>query len=388
MFGGVGTFSHNLAHALADSGASVTVMAGWPRTEKNIEPVDKGVAGDNPQIVRVPVLGVPPRHLWYQISNLSAARELFSKCDIIHGQDAESFPMIAYCKRTRPKLPWVVTIHANPLLESYYALRSMIALEGSLSEFLAHVVGFPFWDFPLRGDARYADAIVPVSESLSMEIQKYYRINPRKMFTIPTGVNIAHLEEIARTARLHCVGDDTVKIFYAGRLYWRKGIVHLLKSLAYLVNKFQFSDFQLQVFGRGPLEQKIRELVSRLDLSDNVTIKGFVPYRQLITSMAASDIVCFPSIYEACPLGMIEAMILERPLVVFDKPFSRELLGHNSELPLATSTEDYSRCLYSLCTSKDLRKKIGTHLGAGAREKFDINAVAARYLKLYKNLLH
>lgn len=387
-FGGIGVFCSYLANALAAKGTEVTVVAGCPSSDiTRARLADLRATDNNLEAIRVPRMRLPPSHLWYQLMNLNTISKLVSNFDVIHGQDCATFPIISYCKKKNVNPPWIVTLHNNPTSERYYTLKSLASLECSLKDFATYVLGFPLWDISIRGHSKFADMLVAVSRSLSEEISRCYRIETRKLTTVHTGVDIAHLDGIVRCISPRQSNSNKIKIFYGGRLYWRKGILQLLKSLAYLTSKLGFKNFQLQVFGRGPLEPKIRELISDFNLSNNVKLRGFVQYQELIASMATSDIVCVPSFYEACPVAMIEGMALGKPVVAFDRPFSRELLGDIPMRMMATSVEDYARCLYSLCTSEDLRRKLGERLRTRALENFDITIIADEYLKLYRNLM-
>jgi glycosyltransferase involved in cell wall biosynthesis len=315
--------------------------------------------------------------------NLHGLRKLASKFDIVHGQDTSSFPLIYFSKRIDPELPWVVTAHDGFISELQFAIRSL-GRGGAIGDFLRYVVGFPAWDAILRGDLRYADVIVPVSDNLSNEIMGFYRIDPRRIVTIPIGVDIEHLESLARFSSPP-VASNKVKLFWAGRMSWRKGIIHLMHSLSHLIHEIGFNDFELQMFGRGPLESKVRVLVAALNLNSNVRLRGFVKYEELIASMATSDIVCFPSLYEACPVGLVEAMVLGRPTVAFDRPYSRELIG--MEGVLARGISDYAEVLHDLCTDSGLRQKLGKRLKVRAQGNFDIRLIAGNYLKLYQETL-
>jgi len=195
-----------------------------------------------------------------------------------------------------------------------------------------------------------------------------------------------YLDNIMKASQTRQRSSKRIRIVCAGRFYWGKGFLHLLRSLAHLTHIIGFEDFQLEMFGRGPLEGKIRRLIMDSNLSRNVRLRGFVKNDQLMTTVATSDIVCFPSLYEACPVGMIEAMALGKPIVAFDKPFSREMLGHDKELPLSRNIGEYARNLHLLCTSEDLRLRVGSCLRDRARNEFDIKIVADKYLHLYKDL--
>jgi glycosyltransferase involved in cell wall biosynthesis len=103
--------------------------------------------------------------------------------------------------------------------------------------------------------------------------------------------------------------------------------------------------------------------------------------------MTRSDIVCVPSLYEACPLGAIEAMVLEKPVVTFDRPFSRELFKDVARAAIAPSIQGYAKHLHSLCTSRDLRIGLGKDLRNQAVKRFDIDKIAQKYIELYAQML-
>lgn len=129
--------------------------------------------------------------------NFSLIRHLVADFDIIHSQDQTAFPIIEFCKKDRPEIPWVVTVHTSPVSELYYSMRSVASLEGSVGDMFVGVVGFPLSDLAIRREAKFADALVPVSEELGREIRDKYR-GERKLFTIHNGVNVAELESEAR----------------------------------------------------------------------------------------------------------------------------------------------------------------------------------------------
>jgi glycosyltransferase involved in cell wall biosynthesis len=75
------------------------------------------------------------------------------------------------------------------------------------------------------------------------------------------------------------------------------------------------------MFG-GPLQSHL----SQHGLETHVKLRGSVPHETLLGEMNPSDI-CVSSAHEACPIAMLEAICLGKPVVAFDLPFSREILG-------------------------------------------------------------
>jgi glycosyltransferase involved in cell wall biosynthesis len=91
--------------------------------------------------------------------------------------------------------------------------------------------------------------------------------------------------------------------------------------------------------------------------------------------------------YEACPFAMIEAMALSKPVVAFDRPFSRELFEGIPDAMMARSVQDYAVRLNSLCASENLRRDFGRRMRDQAVKRFDIETTAEKYVELYDHLL-
>jgi len=319
--------------------------------------------------------------------NFNMIRYRIADFDIIHSQDQSAFPIIKFCKKNQSKIPWIVTLHSNPVSEFYYSMRSLKSFESSVQDIFINVVGFPLSDIAIRTESKCADALVPVSGELLQQIRDKYRVDERKLFTIHNGVDIAELESEARMNPLRDTCGDKITILFAGRLYWLKGILHLVRALSYLNSDFNFTNYQLRIFGDGPLRNRISSLVSRYGLEKNVKCEGFVPHQKLIAAMARSDIVCIPSLYEACPITMIEAMMLAKPVVVFDRPFSQEMLSGIPNAAMARSLQEYAFQIHSLCTSENLRRHVGRRLREMAIKRFSVEKMAEKYLDVYCNLI-
>ena len=304
-----------------------------------------------------------------------------SNCDVVHGQDSSSFPMLQFCQRSGLKIPWVITFHTNPQAELRLTLASILR-GGSLTDFATYVLGFPLWDITVREHAKLADCLVTVSGALREELCRGYGLDNSHINVIPTCIDIANLRSVLadRTTRT----GNTVRLFNAGRLYYRKGILRLLKVARYLVEDLAVRNFELNVFGAGPLEEACRSYVSRNNLEANVKLRGFVDRRTLLKGLADSDIVCVPSYYEACPVSMIEAMAFGKPVVAFNLPYAREILPKEKQM-LASNEMDFATKLAQLVNSEGDRRRLGS-IAMRQAAKFDSEKVAASYCAIYQSL--
>ena len=109
ILGGTGTFLHNLATALSKQGTEVVIITGSPERF----PTRTMIGGL--EVVRFPREPLLPRHYWFQIRSMNSIKKELSTCDIIHGQECVSFPILNLCKKSGIEIPWVVTFHTNPL---------------------------------------------------------------------------------------------------------------------------------------------------------------------------------------------------------------------------------------------------------------------------------
>jgi glycosyltransferase involved in cell wall biosynthesis len=373
ILGGTGTFLHNLATGLSKQGTEVIVITGSPERF----PARTMAAGM--EVVRFPREPLPPRHYWFQFRSMDSIKKELSTCDVIHGQECVSFPILNLCKRSGIEIPWVVTFHTNPLSELY-----AIAHRGaSMVDYVSYIPGFPLWDMTDRIISKAADQSVAVSSSLREELCRTYGLEKEAFKVIHNCINLADFEKFKSNSR--AVTGKKMRLFFAGRLYYRKGISHLLRILNSMVGGNGATDFELEIFGRGPLEGSLKHYVSQHDLSGVIKFRGHVKRDTLLESMNQCDIICFPSLYEACPLLMMEGMAMGKPVIAFDRAFSREMLGSEHAKLLASDEQDYASKLVSLMKSESDRLELGRSLSLKA-QKFDSTITAGLYREVYEGL--
>jgi glycosyltransferase involved in cell wall biosynthesis len=373
ILGGTGTFLHNLATALSKQGTEVVIITGSPERF----PTRTMIGGL--EVVRFPREPLLPRHYWFQIRSMNSIKKELSTCDIIHGQECVSFPILNLCKKSGIEIPWVVTFHTNPLSELY-----AIAHRGaSMLDYVSYIPGFPLWDMTDRIIPKTADQPVAVSSSLREELCRTYGLEKEAFKVIHNCINLTDFEKFENIPRTG--PSKKIKLFFAGRLYYRKGISHLLRILSSMISGSGAADFELQIFGRGPLENSLKHYVSQHNLSSVIKFQGHVTRDALLEGMNQCDIICFPSLFEACPLLLMEGMAMGKPVIAFDLPFSREMLGSEHAKLLASDEQDYASKLTSLMKSESDRLELGRSLKMKAK-RFDSRITASLYREVYEGL--
>ena len=122
-------------------------------------------------------------------------------------------------------------------------------------------------------------------------------------------------EKISEIRARHGINEDEVMILFVGRLITIKGIVNLVKAMQPISEAHP--EAKLVVLGSGGLESTVLNLIKRLGIGNNVSVRfEFVPESERIAYYAACDIAVLPSLYEPFGIVSLEAMAMEKPIVV------------------------------------------------------------------------
>lgn len=372
-FGGIASACHDLSLALSKKGIFTTVFCG--KAEKmTVERVN-----DKLEIVRLPCLDFPPRFLWFQLQNVKLLSRLLQDYAVLHVVNPQVGATVAYLGR-KLKKPIVTSIHGVHL----FSLK--LAVGSPFSYWTAGDVGYQFSGYPLQ---RYfddvclknSDSVTVCSFSTLAELKSiYHDLDFNKFSVIHNGINFNEIDSTSKNK------EKSSSIVFYGRLYWTKGVSYLLSAVADLQQ--DFPDVGVQIFGDGPLKRKIVGLVSDLGLTEKVSIRGFVSHERLMSEVGKASIVVFPSLYEAQPISILEAMACKKPVVAFDLPFSREIIrdGYDGVLAKTGDVEDLTRKIRLLLGDEKLRLRLGNNAYEQVKKEHNWDTLVERYLEIYRNV--
>jgi glycosyltransferase involved in cell wall biosynthesis len=104
-------------------------------------------------------------------------------------------------------------------------------------------------------------------------------------------------------------------LLFIGRLTWVKGVRNLLQAMPSVLR--EYPNTKLVILGKGEQQADIVETADRLGIKDKIVYRfDFVPEKERILHYAASDMCIFPSTYEPFGIVSLEAMAMEKPVVV------------------------------------------------------------------------
>lgn len=175
-------------------------------------------------------------------------------------------------------------------------------------------------------------------------------------------------------------------ILYVGRVEKNKGVGELIEILS-LVRGIPW---EAKIVGYGNYENKVRERINFLGLSDKVNMVGHIPHKDLHHYYSEASMVVVPSIYPE-PFGLIgiEAMYFGKPVVAFDVGGISEWLkdGENGFLVNFPDKKQFAERIKLLLEDSSLAEKFGRNGKEMVKRFLNKEEHINRLLKIYNNVI-
>ena len=228
------------------------------------------------------------------------------------------------------------------------------------------------------------DLNISISESNRNRASLIYKIPTDKITTIPSAVNSQFWNDISlKQAKLR-LGHQIV--LYIGRLAPRKGINYLLCAMSRITKHFPKA--KLIIVGTGPLKHYLKDLSKRLGVQNSVTFLGYVSDEKIRELLVSADVAVVPSIFEGCPLVLLEAMAAGKPVVASAVQGISEVIQHQLSglLVKPGNTHEIENAVIRLLKEKEFAKRLGENAKAAVREDYSWKRIARKTLEAYEKL--
>lgn len=150
--------------------------------------------------------------------------------------------------------------------------------------------------YRIRGFQKVFDLVISPSNFLLNRIRSFY---PELKYEI---VRNPCLDDWSQSIDTKIISQP-VKLVFIGRLSNEKGIIPFLESLKH-VN----IDYTFEIYGDGPLKEKINIWINKNALSSRIELKGIKTHQDMMNLLKNYDAIVLPSImFENAPLSIIEA---------------------------------------------------------------------------------
>jgi len=247
--------------------------------------------------------------------------------------------------------------------------------------------------------AQTADLIVTVSNAMKDEliglgfptekIQVVYNgVDPQKY-----SADAVSNEKVQAVRQQYELKDKDVMVLFLGRLVWVKGVDKLIAAMPHVLQKIPNAKFV--IVGLGDMREYLERMVQNLKLQDVVKFRfEFLPEEERIAHYAACDVAVFPSIYEPFGIVALEAMSMQKPVVVGASGISgmREVVDSagQGQCGFHVNPNDPTDIAWGIINAvQDPQRKL--LLGQNGRKKvlqeFSWDEIAKKTIKVYEELL-
>lgn len=154
-------------------------------------------------------------------------------------------------------------------------------------------------------------------------IKKYLRKN-NNVFDFPYGVALPDskkIESINVKRMQEIKNGDKIKVFVSNRFIKRKGYGLVKYLITQLKEHAMIDDFQFFIAGNGPLFEKEKELLKKID--DSIIFLGWIEYSEYKEYMALCDVYLHCSEFEPYGIPIVDAFTHKKEIVITDKIYSR-----------------------------------------------------------------
>lgn len=194
-------------------------------------------------------------------------------------------------------------------------------------------------------------------------------------YGLPSGLGIPRMDQVSRDSDLHFT------VGCVARLVEQKNISTLLHAFQRF--HFQIPHSNLILIGEGNLKDSLIKEAQDLGIESAVTWMGRHP--SPLEVMCGFDVMVLPSLYEGFGMVLLEAMLLELPIIAARNSAIPEVLGANYMGLFDTLDVGDLQNKLILFHGNDVRFKARQQLNERL-PKFNSDAMANAVLSVYQNL--
>jgi L-malate glycosyltransferase len=214
----------------------------------------------------------------------------------------------------------------------------------------------------------------------------------RKHFTIYNGIDIDHIEQIAkkidRNKLRNDIGIDNKPVIgMVGRLRQEKGQDILLDAMPDVIKAIP--NVMLLVVGDGPDRMSLELRAKSLGLARNILWLGQMDHDEVIKLYTIMDVVVIPSRFEGFGLSAAEAMAAGCPVIASAVDGLAEVIQHGVTGLLfpADDTKKLASSIIDLLMHREKSLTIAKKGNDDIRDRFSIEKYASSIISAYQYLV-
>lgn len=228
------------------------------------------------------------------------------------------------------------------------------------------------------------DVIHAVSDDTNRNVQSMLPcLNANRIVTIKNGIDVDQFSksEIRDFRKELGLATDTFLLGFMGRFMSQKGFKYIIEAVSRLDNQFQHaSKIKIIAMGNEGFLKQDREVVQSRGLQNYFI---FLPsVGNPASAIKGFDVILMPSLWEACGLVAMEALVSGTPIIASNCIGLREVVRDSPAFTVDPADPD---ALFSaiITAYNDNRKSEFLNYRQAAAERFDCSETARQLNELY-----
>lgn len=284
--------------------------------------------------------------------------EQFGKPDIIHAHTVFYAGIVAKYISKKTSIPFLLTEHFTPFIT------------GEITKKV---------DWEISNKVYKSASInLVVSEGFKKLLSEKTKLNPSRFEVVHNMVDELFFSKI----RERKVDKEFPVFFTVSFLTERKNHELMLRSFAEVLKKYPSAKFRIG--GDGPYKKEIENIISELNINQNVELLGELNRKDVLRELHESDIFLLASTFETFGVVLLESLATGMPVITTDSVGPRDIITPLNGIMVPTfEVEDYSKGMFKMIDNIDLYKS--DDIIEDCRKRFSDKAIIDQLEKYYSN---
>ena len=235
----------------------------------------------------------------------------------------------------------------------------------------------------MRRSLLRSDAIMTDADATAADIEKYYAIDAKKIFTIHPGIPKFAQHPGDNNDSIH---DLPAKYFlFVGTLDPRKNFRRIFKAFERTAPGQ--NDVHMVIVGaRGWEKKDLIRVLNRHSLSSNIHLTGYVSRKQLARYYQNALCLLFPSLYEGFGFPILEAMYYGTPVITANTSSMPEVAGDAAVLVDPYNIQAMADAMREVMENVKLRDRL-RQKGRERIKQFGWQQTAVETIRLFESVV-
>jgi len=181
------------------------------------------------------------------------------------------------------------------------------------------------------------------------------------------------------------ISTKTTLIGYIVRLTEQKDPLTLIRAIKIVTDKEK--NIKFLIVGSGDLKEATVKLAEELKVSQYIVFQDF--RTDVPAILKAVDIYCLPSLWEGLPIGLLEAMAMNKAIVASAVDGTKGLIktGENGLLVNPRNPQQLAEAILLLHHDEDLRNSLGYNAGRTIKDHYNVKKMTTEVENIYHKLI-